>query len=168
MQRKIERFLRRLESQIDDLESLLSEAAAVAPQVSKWSIGEHVEHCAIALAGTGERFETALRTGPVAVPGGPSLVGKIILWSGFIPRGKGKAPQAVLPQKIDRHRIREALAKERQRWSDLKPDIGVLQASGWRFSHPIFGPLTPLQWLRFNEIHLHHHRKVIEDIRKAA
>lgn len=168
MQRKIERPLGRLQSQIDDLESCLSQSELSAPQVSKWTIGEHIEHCAMALARTAEGFDRAWKAGPKAVAGGPSLAGKIILWTGLIPRGKGKAPAAVLPRRIDPQQVAHALAKERSRWSDLKPQISALQAAGWRLAHPIFGPLSPLQWLRFSEIHLRHHRKVIEDIRRAA
>lgn len=168
MQRKIDRLVTRLQAQLDTLESLLPETTTVVSEVSKWSIGEHLEHCVLALARTGEGFERALASGPQAVPGGPSLAGRVILWLGIIPRGKGKAPVAVRPQNIDRPLVAAALNKERQRWSTLAPRIGELQASGWRLPHPIFGPLSATQWLRFNEVHLHHHLKVVADIQKAS
>lgn len=168
MQAKIERFEHTIRGQLKELQSLIPLADLVAPEVSHWSVGEHLEHCALAVNRTAQGFEIALMTGPQAVPGGPSLAAKIILWTGFIPRGKGKAPKAVEPKKLDADALHTALEKERNKLRELKPKIPGLIAAGWKLPHPIFGPLTPLQWLRFTEIHIRHHVKVIDDIRKVA
>ena len=33
--------------------------------------------------------------------------------------------------------------------------------------HPALGSFTPAQWLRFIDIHTHHHFKIIRDIKKG-
>lgn len=168
MMAKIERLEQSIQAQLKGLLALVPQAHQAAPTVSKWSIGEHLEHCALALERTGQGFEIALMNGPSKVEGGPSLIGKIILLAGIIPRGKGKAPEAVKPKQLDGEAIRLALEKEQQRLAELKAKIPTLETSGWRLPHPIFGPLSPLQWLRFSEIHIRHHQKVIKDIQRAV
>lgn len=158
----------RVQDQLQALRDLLPKAHLAAPSLSKWSVGEHIEHLTQACAATGMGMERALQEGPKPVPGKPKLAAYVLLTFGFIPRGKGKAPSHVIPQGVDGDALRQALDRESQRLTDLKPRLGELQESGWRLKHPIFGPLSPFQWLRFTEIHIQHHRKVIADIEKAA
>ncbi len=168
MSQAILRLESRVQDQLQALRDLLPKADLSAPVVSKWSVGQHIEHLTQACAATGMGMERALQEGPKPVAGKPKLAAYILLTFGFIPRGKGKAPAHVIPHGIDGEALRQALDQESQRLTDLKPHLGELQGSGWRLKHPIFGPLSPYQWLRFTEIHIQHHRKLIADIEKAA
>ena len=168
MPHAVHRLETRVQDQLQALRDLLPKADLAAPSVSKWSVGKHIEHLTQACAATGMGMERALQEGPKPVDGKPILAARILLLLGHIPRGKGKAPAHVMPRGIDADQLRQALDKESQRLSDLRPRLDELQDSGWRLKHPIFGPLSPQQWLRFTEIHIQHHRKVIADIEKAT
>lgn len=97
-----------------------------------------------------------------------SLVGRLVLWAGFIPRGKGRTPDPFRPEAISAEALRRDLAEVRQRLDALGASLGVIQRSEASFRHFIFGELTAPEWLRFLGIHHHHHWKIIRDLRRAA
>ena len=97
-------------------------------------------------------------------PGRPTVPGYLVLTLGFIPRGKGRAPDGTTPEGrsrfelIDRYAEVEGLAQElRDGLSDIAGHPSVRR-------HPLLGCFTARQWLAFADIHHRHHQKIIVDI----
>ncbi len=78
----------------------------------------------------------------------------------FIPRGKGKAPKAVMPaEEISKEELHKDIATVRQ----LLEELQHLDAKS-NFTHQYFGQLNLKQTKKFLAIHTKHHLKIIEDI----
>ena len=82
--------------------------------------------------------------------------------TGYIPRGKGRAPKQTLPQNI---KTKEELLTE---LDDAVTAIKNLDAlpSNKTFRHPLFGWLNLEDTIKFMGIHTHHHMKILRDIVK--
>ena len=157
--------------QIDGLIELAAQRqlqSAEAPRVSKWTVGKQLEHLLLSDRTVLDRFDrlTDGRDGPA--PGGPTLVGRVILATGFIPRGAGKAPGAVVPAGRDAADVEAGLRRLAERFRLLAGQLPLLEESGWRCRHPYFGALDIGEWMRFMDVHHRHHLKIVRDIRKAA
>ncbi len=136
-------------------------------QVSKWSVGEHVEHLALAHSGIVARFDDLLND--TSAPGGsPSLIGRCALTVGRIPRGRGKAPEGTRPQALDHADITQRLTGMRERLTRLASDSARIAMSKATFQHPVFGPLRAVEWLRFLEVHQNHHWRIVRDIERSS
>ena len=99
--------------------------------------------------------------------GRPSLLGRLVLLTGFIPRGKGKAPDASHPVVGSADDLARGVAGLRGKVEAVGTRLGEVEACAGRTTHPL-GDFTPAQWLRFIDLHHLHHFKIIRDIRKAA
>jgi hypothetical protein len=157
--------------QIDGLIELAADRdlhGVEAAKVSKWTAGKQIEHLLLSDETILDSFDRLIdgRDGPA--PGGPTLVGRVILRTGFIPRGAGKAPSAVQPAGRDEADIEAALRRLAERFAGLAEQLPLLEESGWRCRHPYFGALDIGQWMRFMDVHHRHHLKIVRDIRKAA
>ena len=139
-----------------------------AVRVSKWTIGQQLEHLLLSDSTIFDRFDRLIdgREGPA--PGGVTMVGRMVLATGFIPRGRGKAPEAVRPAGRDAADIEAGLHRLRQRCAELREQLPLLEEAGWRCRHPYFGALDIGEWMRFMDVHHRHHLKIVRDIRKAA
>ena len=158
--------------QIDDFVDLSRSPEDVAVRietVSAWSVGEQLEHLALVDRRILDGMEK-LRDEPESFPrdGSPKLLGRIFLWLGVIPRGRGQAPAPSRPQGLSADQLATVWSEVERRFRDLEPLLDDLAATGRRMPHPIFGPLDFGQWLRFIQVHHHHHWKIIRDIRAAA
>ena len=148
-----------MEHELDLLESSLDLPDRTSPAVSRWSIRQQQEHAATAA----RMMADAIRdlNGGGGEPGGrPKLIAHLMFLTGWIPRGKGKAPETVLPGDApDVDRIRESIADARAILREAGPP-----GAGNRIDHPILGRFTARQWHRFGAIHTLHHLKIVEDI----
>lgn len=156
-------------AQVDELLAISNDSDRMAKRVdsiSKWSVGEHVEHLALAHSGVIARFE-GLLADPGPGSGSPSLIGHIALKVGRFPRGRAKAPETTTPRSLDHAEIAQRLTGMRDRLLRLEPDLSRVAASTSTFDHPVFGPLRAVQWLRFLEVHQNHHGRIIRDIERA-
>lgn len=160
--------LERVRSQLSDLRDLAADRDRLALRdaaLSDWSVAEQIEHL--------RRSDlTILRAigdldpeGPVA--GSPTLVGRLVLLTGFIPRGKGKAPGATRPIEVDLAALPDDLDDLRRQFTALDERVDDLAASRATIRHPALGHFTAAQMLVFAAIHHHHHRKIIRDILRA-
>ena len=134
-------------------------------RISTWNVGEQMQHVALVDGGILELLEQAAPPADVADKG-PTAIGRVMLLAGYIPRGKGRAPSFVLPRDVDPGGLEPTLASIRERFAAL--DLGRIAAGGALGRHPVFGYLDAARWLRFVDIHHHHHWKIIRDIRRAA
>lgn len=158
---------REILSQIDTLLGIAEDSGEfpeARTRVSGWSALQHTDHMARADDGALHQLETALER-----DGGPrfKLAGRVILGLGWIPRGAGKAPSGTQPEARSREEVAAALHSVRDRVGALGGRLEAIDAARGRASHPVFGGLRPAQWLRFLQVHHHHHLKIVADIRRA-
>lgn len=144
-----------------------SELERRVPKISAWSVGEQLEHLARVDRSVSNAIERILR-GEAADAAGkkPSWPGRLLLFLGWVPRGRGKAPGLTKPKGVDAGELATALATEKQRFVEL--DLAAVESAEGTVPHFFFGPLTAVLWLRFIAIHHHHHWKIIRDIRRSG
>jgi len=133
--------------------------------VSHWSVQQQLDHLLI----TDGLILDGLRSGLAGevtpeVDGSPTFMGRLILWTGFIPRGKGKAPDFVLPADRPPADIVAGFTAMRKDYEALTDSLGDIQRNRRTQPHPILGHFTGAQWLRFAHLHHRHHWKIITDI----
>ena len=138
-----------------------------AERVSRWSVGEQLAHMVLVDAAALERLAKALEGGtdPAA---GPTLLGRAILAAGWIPRGRGRAPENVLPGSVAPEALRRDAAALHAELRALGGRLPDLASSPGRARHFLFGELAAADWLRFIDVHHRHHFRIIADIRRAA
>lgn len=128
--------------------------------VSQWSVGMHLDHCVLSALRITEMLATS---DPAAGRPEFSLLRRIVLFTGIIPRGRGRAPAPSLPApEISRDQAEQGLlAADRalERMAGLGPE------TWWR--HEVFGAMGPADTRRFIDVHNHHHLKIIRDIVKG-
>lgn len=159
---KTNKYLIELSIQAAQLETLTSESEVSKPEVSKWSVGQHVEHLLKAdtlatSAMLASKRYTSRRT-PL------KLLGRIVLLTGYIPKGRGKAPEMTLPEQPTKENITRLVEAFKNNLSQIKEGLRELNLAGHYAPHPIFGDLDQVQWLRFLIIHNKHHLKIINEI----
>lgn len=146
---------------IREVESHKERFETTRPNVSEASIGWHIEHIALVINQVIAAIE---KSDPKSYRYRFSLVKIWILWSGKVPRGKVKAPQAVVPKEIPtKEAIEQHIEKAFQKVSIL-PKLDPNQF----FRHPIFGDIKLKSAIRFLEVHTIHHLNIIKDIAKSA
>ncbi|MCP4661153.1 MAG: hypothetical protein GY856_37600 [bacterium] len=166
------RLFRKVLKQLDamvDLSRQADEIAVRAEAVSRWSVGQHLEHLTLADAAVVAGLDKLAAT-PGAAEGRPNLVGRLVLLFGIIPRGKGRAWKQITPgETIDGARLAASFDDlSRRLKAAFEPRPGEFEAPPGRFRHRIFGDLHAFQWLRFVDIHHRHHGRIIRDIRRAT
>ncbi|MBI4605322.1 MAG: DUF1569 domain-containing protein [Planctomycetes bacterium] len=138
--------------------------------VSEWSAARHLVHLALVNEAAFDHIEALLdgRSGPCKAGGRLTLIGALVLGTGWIPRGKGKAPQRVVPPGEARRReADEALRRSEDRLEALAPHSSRLRSAPGRVHHFVFGDLTAAQWLRMARVHARHHLRIVRYIERA-
>lgn len=136
-------------------------------KTSDWDVAQHLVH--LALVDTS--ILNVLERDPAEskpLRGGPNPLGRCMLALGFIPRGKGRAPAIANPREPELSDVAPQIERTQQRFVDLEPALPRLEQSGPLAPHFAFGKLNGKQWLRFVDIHHHHHDKIVRDIRNAT
>jgi hypothetical protein len=91
-----------------------------------------------------------------------SLPKLMIMTTGFIPRGKGRAPKQSLPMgDISKEELFLSLEKIKEAIKNLD-DL----SKNHNFRHPLFGDLNLKDAIKFMGIHTQHHLKIMRDIVK--
>jgi len=135
--------------------------------LSRWSIGQHLDHLANAnreIVGAVEKI-LAGEAGPTRSR--PTMVGRAVLFSGWIPRGKGRAPEYTTPKATAPDQIKDNLDRSLEAVRQLEDALPEIESSQGQADHFAFGGLTPMQWLRLMDVHTRHHLKIINDIEQA-
>ena len=105
-----------------------------------------------------------LAPGSAVAAGGLTLVGRAVLFTGWIPRGAGKAPETAQPQVESGVELRRELGESRETVLELEAVLLEVETAKARIGHFAFGGLTAMQWLRVMAIHTRHHLKIIDAI----
>lgn len=126
--------------------------------ISKWSIGEHIDHCCKVT----HLFEkTLLNSTPGEKQPHFHPLKFIVFTFGFIPRGKGQAKESIFPSESFTEQDLQASVKASM---DIEERLPTLNPHFW-LEHPVFGVLNSKQAMRFLSVHNHHHLKIILDIK---
>lgn len=156
MQQDIQKVL----AHIDRFNELGTNVNLLARQVSHWSVGDHFEHVLMVNNLIADKLLGRDTTGQTRE--GINLIGRIVLLTGFIPRGRAQAPQNLTPNgKVS---LPDLIASHRERLEQIDKSIDSMRQDSVRFKHPVFGGLDKMQWLRFMEVHTRHHMKIVDDI----
>ncbi len=146
---------------ITQLRSFLPRSAVTAPNVSAWHVGMHLHHCALSICGICKQLIASDSPMPRA---GFSPVRSLMLITGWIPRGRAQSPEAVIPKyDIGTDEIVTLLDQGQA----LLSTASSLDRGRW-FIHPMLGPMTRKQTLRFIAVHNHHHLKIMREIVNAV
>jgi hypothetical protein len=144
-----------------DLRRAVPDAAGGAASVSAWSIGMHVHHCGLVMTAV---TRALIASTPPEPRSRPSLLARAIFATGRIPRGRGRAPQAVIPERDAPSATLVELLDESER---LLTQAASLDSPAW-FKHFVFGPLDRDKTIRFIRMHNQHHLRIIDDIRSTV
>jgi len=138
--------------------------------VSKWNVCEHLEHLMLADQTIVKWIED------VALPSDcehraekPKEIGTLILASGQIPRGRGRAPEGTIPKEESLSMVIAGLEDVQSLVGGLAGQLDTVDTCLNTLPHHALGHFTPSEWLRFLYVHHIHHAKIINDIvRKPA
>lgn len=138
--------------------------------VSGWTPAQHLCHLSLANGLMLTAVDRIAHQAAPASPGGSlTMVGRYVLLTGHIPRGKGKAPEkSVPPADPGRLEAAELLGKSRLALLRVKGELPRVEEATWRVDHHIFGRLDALQWLKLVKIHAEHHFRIIDEILTVA
>lgn len=145
---------------LDVLKSAVPRAEVVAPDVSRWSVGMHVQHCCLATIAV---CESLVASEPPVPRSSFSFVTSVIFLTGRIPRGRGKSPEQAIPREGIWTNELEGLLQESERRIE---EARQVSRDHW-YRHFSFGVLDRDRTLKFIGIHNRHHVRIIQDILRA-
>ena len=164
-------WLRRLDSCIS-LAGDAEKCGTTAPEISLWSVGDQLEHLLLAdgaiLDVIDRLCEVTEPTDQEAAKGRPALLGWVVLTTGFIPRGKAKAPDSTSPAGMSQAGLVSGFAEVRDRVDALASRLGAIQDVPYTHGHAKLGHFRPSNWVRFCGVHHAHHAKIVRDILEAS
>ena len=148
-----------LQKSLNAIECYLPHSEIVNSNVSKVNVAWHLDH---SLKVINAVITNMQKSDPVSYKNNFSFMGHIIFALKYIPRGKAKAPQHVMPSEIiligD---IKTQLAEAKQH----NETINSLDHNAY-FKHPIFGNVNKPRVVRFLDAHTNHHLKIVRSILK--
>lgn len=161
--------LQRCLTLLDEATAGLDEASAGTRVDGRWSVAEIVEHLDRTYTGTTKGFERCLEAGAPR-SSAPTMKSRLrvfaVVTMGYFPSGI-EAPSHVVP--TGRVSLPEAMQKVRAHLQMLDAAAAATEARlgrGRVMDHPILGPFTVAQWMRFHRIHTHHHQRQILERRR--
>lgn len=148
-----------IKQQLERIEALLPNIGILAEDISKASVGWHLEHSLLILNSS---LKGLTMTNPSDYNPKFSLKKFIFLGFGIIPRGKIKAPKQFVPlEQPTAESIKKLLATAKER---LEAVNGLPEKA--YITHPFLGDFDKKTTLRFLNLHTNHHLKIIDDILK--
>jgi len=166
------KYCDKIGSQILELKSLASSSEELLnlrnPSISQWSVEQHLDHTITTAKMIFGLVFMLLQSKSSKAPGKPKFLAKVVMATGYIPRGKGKSPADLLPKENPRAEIAKNLPMLEMAFKSVSGRLAEVEQCAATAPHPALGEFTPAQWLRFIEIHNNHHFKIIRDIRRKA
>ncbi len=158
-----------LDNYRSQLDIIPDERFILTPPMDGWSFAEVYSHIMQASIGGSIMLERCTHKTSKPVSGGVNWIGKYVLFTGLFPPIKIKTPDAaaarMAPQKISKEDAKNLIVKCRQRMEAMAALISE-NPSTRRSKHPSMGMLNANQWLKFIRIHLEHHLKQLNRIKK--
>lgn len=120
------------------------------PRISKSTVGWQLDHC---LKVHNAVYESLALSKPEKYKPRFSFSKSLVMLTGFIPRGKAKAPkQVVATAEITENSLLNQLELAKANYAK-----SLKLAEGQYFSHPLFGHIKKVDALKFANIHSKHH-----------
>jgi hypothetical protein len=160
-----------LTSYRERLDSIPDEVFAQTPPNGGWSAAEVYSHILQATLGSSIALERCINNTSQSTSKGLSFLGHLMMFTGRFPPLRVKVPKAIeakMPaSKITKEEAKNLIIKCRKRISDATPRIedSVIES---RHQHPRLGMLNAQQWFKFIRIHLQHHIKQLDRIKKVS
>ena len=151
--------MKKLLAIVDQLGAYVPNSEQADNAISEVNIAWHIEHACLVII---KITETIKQSKPQQYNSKFNFKKLFVFITGKFPRGRAKAPAAVMPQsQIDQAVLIDSIEKAKQAISELNNC-----AKNQFFLHPIFGNLNKRQTLHFLGIHTKHHLRIIQDIIK--
>lgn len=144
-------------SLLEELESLIPHHTANNPQVSKSSIGWHIEHALMTIS---QIIEKVGVSNPKDYKWYFKLPRLFVMNLGKIPRGRAQSPKNVIPQSSSDATNLMKFANETRAKIEKLPTLD----QGQFFEHPFFGHLKLNDTIKFLVIHTKHHLDIANEI----
>ena len=139
------------------------------PAEGAWSFAEVYSHIMQATLGSSIAMERCVHNNCEPTLKGLTFLGRWVLFTGRFPPVKVKVPPSVHAKypvvKVSKEDAKNLIIKCRKRLEGTMHLIKEAPPNA-RFKHPRMGMLDAAQWLKFIRIHLQHHLKQLERIRK--
>jgi hypothetical protein len=158
-----------LDNYRNQLDTIPDELFDVTPPGGGWSFAEVYSHILQATIGSTIAAERCANGTCEATQQGISLLGRLVLFFRRFPPVKVKTPAAEAARmkivKMTKEEARNLLVKCRSRIDTITPHINGASAHS-RFKHSRFGMMNAGQWYKFILVHLKHHLKQLERVKK--
>ena len=150
-----------LQQEIASLKENFKHGSKQANSVSVKGIDWHVHHSLLVISGV---CYLLMQSNPKDYQPKFNFLKQVIMTTGVIPRGKAKAPKAVVPlEKIDSQETQKLFSKVEYQLKELEN----LNKNHF-YTHHIFGDLNLKNSVKFLGIHTKHHLKIMRDIQEAS
>lgn len=148
-----------LEGQLTEIEYYIQYRDSLNLDISMVDVAWHIDHSLKVVNGV---CNALINSDPEIYNKNFNVTRLMSFTFGFMPRGRGKASEAVMPpDEIKTEDILLQLKTVKEKLTEI-----VVLESNSNFNHPVFGQLNKGQTKRFLEIHTEHHIKIIKDILK--
>ena len=148
--------MNQISTQFLEFRDLLAHHEAEDRAVSAWSVGMHIQHCALAVADIARQLLNC----DEKPAGTPTSIGWLVLKTRKIPRGGAQAPDGTTPKPGLSAFALDGMLTLSQTLVEQVPEA---MEDAW-FKHFALGVLIRDRALRFIEIHNDHHLAIIDDI----
>lgn len=146
---------------INEIEANIQNFQVSEPEISKASVGWHLEHMLLVI---NQVFDQLEKSDTSKFKKSFNFNRLLVFILKKIPRGRGKAPKPVIPKgDITEVKIREALEIAKRNVSRVEK----LEKNRF-FYHLYFGNLDLKDTIHFLNIHTQHHLDIVRDIMKKS
>ena len=154
-------MMNKLDQLLKSLETKISFAPVFMEKISTVNVGWHIDHLLL----VNERItESLIKSDPAKHQNKFNKKKFVVFLFNKMPRGRAKAPKAVLPTKEQTiEQLHEKLSATREKMKEL-----INLHANSNFDHPVFGNLNLFETVKFLCIHTKHHIHIIDDILKQS
>ena len=148
-----------LEAQLEEMKSYVQHKAELNTKVSGAPVGWHLAHNLKVIQSILAALENS---DPSGYRKSFSWKKELVYLTGWIPRGKARAPKTVIPEEnFSEVELREQI-------NSARTGINLISKHSEKafFVHPYFGHISRDETAKFLVIHTEHHLKIIRDILK--
>lgn len=160
-----------LDSYRDRLDTIPDEQFRQTPRNGGWSPAEVYSHILQATLGSSVAMERCSNNTAETTSKGLTLLGRLMMFTGRFPPVRVKVPEAVAARmpatKISKEEAKNLIVKCRKRINDVTPLLERSSPAS-RYKHARLGMLNAQQWYKFTRIHLQHHLKQLDRIKKVS
>lgn len=152
--------MRNLEYPLSELYTYIPHSDKINKSISEVDVGWHIEHSLLVII---KIIETVCKSDPAQYKWKFNFIRTIVFFQNKFPRGKGKAPDSVIPKQIEKTDFETLFAATREAIERLKK-----AERNQFFLHPVFGNLSKKNTFIMLDIHTRHHTQIIKDIISSA